>query len=462
MSVESRGSPGFFTSEEYEITTYTVSELNSIVRGMLETRLGEIHLRGEISNLSQPSSGHRYFTLKDDKSQIRCAFFKNRSFGLGFKPANGQEVIAIGRVSLYEARGDYQMIVERLESAGEGQLQVAFEKLKIKLHSEGLFDPALKRPLPKYPKQIAIITSATGAALQDILHVLERRYPLVKVLLFPVAVQGDSSESELVSALLEADATKGTDVILLSRGGGSIEDLWSFNNEALARHIVETRIPVVTGIGHEIDFTIADFAADQRAPTPSAAAELLTPSSLDILDKIAALRSRIVQNQVRMFNDSAQSLDRASTQLLRSHPARRLSETLARNTLLGTRVLGAISQGLGSSERDFATIERRLKATSPGPMLDAYRDRLRLISNRLEQSHLKKRKNDDQRLSVATRMLKNMAPDNTLSRGYAIVRTGDEKTIVRSAEQLQAGERFSVLLSKGSLTATATSILSEE
>ncbi|CAG0911010.1 unnamed protein product, partial [Cyprideis torosa] len=259
---------------------------------MLETRLGQVRFRGEISNFSRPSSGHMYFTLKDDAAQIRCALFKNRNLRLNFKPSNGIEVIATGIVSLYEQRGDYQMIVESLEEAGEGNLQREFDRLKQKLFGEGLFDASLKRPLPAFPREIALITSPTGAALQDICHVLQRRYPLLKVNLYPVAVQGENSEKQLINALLMADKNPKNELIVLSRGGGSIEDLWSFNSEKLVRLMVETRLPVVTGIGHEIDFTLADFASDHRAPTPSAAAELITPDGQSLLHTLMQVEAR--------------------------------------------------------------------------------------------------------------------------------------------------------------------------
>lgn len=429
--------------------TFSVTELNSIVRGMLETRIGEVRVKGEISNFSKPSSGHMYFTLKDSKAQIRCAFFRNRSLRLKLKPANGQEVVAIGRLSLYEARGEYQMIVESLEEAGEGALQLKFEQLKQKLFAEGLFDAELKRELPKYPRQIAIITSATGAALQDILHVLQRRYSALSVLIYPAAVQGDSSESELIGALKSADQNHDNEVILFARGGGSIEDLWSFNSEKLARLIVQTRVPVVTGVGHEIDFTIADFAADHRAPTPSAAAELISPESTELLSKFSQLRSSLKRNLLRRLEQESQSTDWLTRQVRGLHPKRRLFSSNQINETLTERLNSSFSKKLGGFQVILRLNQLRLVSQAPKPQLSQITAEQRRILERLKGSIDKTIDSYTRRESILNRTLDNLSPLNTLKRGYAIVYRDKNGTIVKSPSSLIENETLTIKLRKG-------------
>src|SRR5690606_35272474 len=270
------------TGTEREILS--VSQLNRRAKQLLETHLPLLWVEGELSNVSQPSSGHWYFTLKDDQAQVRCAMFRNRNMLVRFKPQQGQQVLVRARVSLYEGRGDYQLIAEHMEEAGTGALQRAFEALKAKLGAEGLFDEARKRPIPTLPRHIGVITSPTGAAIRDVLTVLERRFPSIPVTVIPVAVQGKESAPQIVRALELANRCGLFDVLLLTRGGGSLEDLWSFNEEAVARAVAASQLPVVCAVGHEVDFSIADFVADLRAPTPSAAAELMTPDGEDWLE----------------------------------------------------------------------------------------------------------------------------------------------------------------------------------
>jgi len=277
---------------DLERDVYTVSRLNREVRTVLEGSFPLLWVEGELSNLSQPPSGHIYFSLKDEYAQVRCAMFRTRRVHLRFRPENGVHVLARVRVSLYEGRGDFQLVVEHLEPAGEGALRLAFERLKQKLASEGLFDAARKRPIPEFPRQVGLITSAAGAAVRDLLSVLARRYPALPVLIFPVPVQGGEAAEAMVAALRRANARAECDVLILARGGGSMEDLWPFNDETLARAIASSAIPVVTGIGHEIDFTIADFVADQRAATPSAAAELVSPDGVGLLRRSSRLWPR--------------------------------------------------------------------------------------------------------------------------------------------------------------------------
>jgi exodeoxyribonuclease VII large subunit len=299
----------------------TVSQLNRRVKNLVEQGMARLWIEGEISNLSRPASGHIYLTLKDDTAQVSAAWFRQRQRGpaVGFK--NGDRVLAFGRVSIYEARGNYQLIIEELEPAGEGVLKRRFDALKLKLANEGLFDDDRKRVLPALPNRIGIITSPSGAAVRDILSILKRRFPAVPVIIYPAAVQGDAAPGELIAALSTAISRDECDVLIMGRGGGSLEDLWAFNDEQLARAIVDCPIPIVSAVGHEVDFTIADFVADVRAATPSGAAEIVVPNQDDWLRHIAVFATRIARVGQRALEDRAQELDWLGKRLLAGSPA---------------------------------------------------------------------------------------------------------------------------------------------
>ncbi len=299
---------------------FSISRLNREARALLERGLGSVWLEGEISNLSRPGSGHWYFSLKDAAAQVRCAMFRQRNLLVRFPVKDGAQVLARGRVSLYEARGEFQVVIEHLEEAGEGALRRRFEELKQKLQAEGLFDSQHKQPLPALPRRIGVITSPTGAAVRDILHVLRRRFPAIPVLVYPVAVQGEAAPREIVQALGLASARRDCDVLIVARGGGSLEDLWAFNDEAVARAIFACPIPVVSGVGHEVDFTIADFVADERAPTPSAAAERVVPDRAEWLRSLAATYRRMGLAMRRRLGDQRQALLLREQRLARVHP----------------------------------------------------------------------------------------------------------------------------------------------
>lgn len=294
----------------------TVSQLNRQAKTLLEQGMAKLWVEGEISNLSRPASGHIYFSLKDDMAQVSAAWFRQRQRGpaIGFK--NGDKVLALGRVSIYEARGNYQLIVEQMEPAGEGVLKQRFDALKRKLLAEGLFDADRKQKLPVMPSRIGVITSPTGAAIRDVISVLGRRFPAVPVVVYPAAVQGDAAPGELVAALQTAIARNECDVLIIGRGGGSLEDLWAFNDETLARAIADCPIPVVSAVGHEVDFTIADFVADVRAPTPSGAAEIVVPDQHDWLRRIGVLASRLARVGERAVEDRAQQVDWFSARMV--------------------------------------------------------------------------------------------------------------------------------------------------
>ncbi len=386
---------------------YTVSRLNGEARMLLEAGLPALWVEGEISNFAAPSSGHWYFTLKDRDAQIRCAMFRARNTQVGFRPRDGQQLLLRGRVSLYEPRGDYQLLAEAMEDAGEGALRREFEKLKARLAAEGLFDAALKRPLPKMPRRIAIVTSPTGAAIRDVLHILARRFPPAHVLIFPTAVQGAAAVENIVAAIDAVCRDGGCDVLIVARGGGSIEDLWCFNDERVARAIRRTAIPVITGIGHEIDFTIADFAADVRAPTPSGAAELVVPDRHALLTGLRSFTARLQQAVQRQLRHAMQRHSQLSARLQRAHPGNRLQQQVQR----------------------LDELELRLRR--------AWEARHARIT---------------QRLLLAQRALDAISPLATLQRGFAIVSTADGR-VLQDASQVCAGDVIEARLAQGRLRA---------
>jgi exodeoxyribonuclease VII large subunit len=386
---------------------YTVARLNGEARQLLEAGLPALWVEGELSNFSTPASGHWYFTLKDRDAQIRCAMFRARNAGVGFRPRDGQQLLLRGRVSLYEPRGDYQLIAEAMEDAGEGALRREFERLNAKLAAEGLFSTELKRPLPTLPRRIAVVTSPTGAALRDVLHILARRFPPADVLVIPTPVQGAAATASIVAAVDNASARGDCDVLILARGGGSIEDLWCFNDERVARAIRRCSIPVVTGIGHEIDFTIADFAADVRAPTPSGAAELVVPDRRTLLATLATAVGRLRASMLRQFTRAEQRSAELAARLQRAHPGSRLRQQVQRLDELDTRLRRAWDSSL-------------TRAT--------------------------------QRLLLAQRSLDAISPLATLQRGYAIV-TGPDGSVVQQASQVTAGDVIEARLAEGRVQA---------
>jgi len=391
---------------------YTVSRLNREARLLLEAGLPALWIEGELSNFARPSSGHWYFTLKDADAQVRCAMFRNANNRVRATPRDGMHVLLRARVSLYEARGEYQLIAEHLEEAGEGALRRRFEELKARLAAEGLFDAALKRPLPRLPRRIGVVTSPTGAAIRDILHVLARRFPAIPVLIYPVAVQGAGAAAEIAAALRLASARRDADVLILARGGGSLEDLWSFNEEVVARAIRAASLPVVSGVGHEVDFTIADFAADVRAPTPTAAAELVVPDRAEWLRALGAGRERLA----RAF-----------------------------------RRLGARAR-----ER-LAWLMRRLELTHPRTRLLARAQRLDELEARLGRALRRELATAAARLAAAARTLNAVSPLATLERGYAIV-TGPDGRVVRAASDVAPGDEVLARTAGGAFAATVTRI----
>ncbi len=414
-------------SAEREV--FSPSELVRLARDLLEDTFPLIWIEGEISNFSRPASGHLYFSLKDAQAQVRCAMFRPKSTYLRFKPTDGMRVLARARVSLYEARGEFQLIVEHLEESGEGALLRAFEQLKARLAAEGLFDAARKRPLPEIPRRIGVITSPSGAAVRDVLSVIARRFPLVAIEILPVPVQGKDAPPAIVAMLAAASKARRHDVLLLTRGGGSLEDLWAFNDEAVARAIRACAIPVVAAIGHEVDFTIADFAADLRAPTPSAAAELLVPDAGELMRILRHRREHLDQRIQYRLQNFAQRLDHIQARLRAQHPRLRLRAGGERLRQLHAR-LGTqhpMARLARSRETLFAQ-QRRLRAT---------------CARGLEARAL--------RLGQLARALNAVNPLATLQRGYAILLDHERGTVVRSVAQTRAGMRITARLADGEL-----------
>lgn len=353
-----------------ETHVYTPSELNLEAKHHIEAGFGRVWVQGEISNLSKPASGHQYFTLKDGQAQVRCALFKAHAAKLTFAPANGDEVLLRGQLSLYAPRGDYQLIADAVLSAGLGALHAEFERLKNSLALEGLFDDARKQPLPAWPRTIAIVTSSSGAALRDIRHTLAKRWPVAKPLLFSSLVQGETAPSTLIEALKKADSTPYVDVIILARGGGSLEDLWAFNNEALARVVAGLKTPIITGVGHETDTTIVDFVADRRAPTPTGAAVLATPDILEVEAMLKGHETRLKQAAGRLFDQYAQQLDIQEQRLLRAHPVQLLNRANDAMAGLRHRFSLATQRMLDQRQQSLAALARTLNGLSPLRVLE--------------------------------------------------------------------------------------------
>ncbi|HEY7640128.1 MAG TPA: exodeoxyribonuclease VII large subunit [Steroidobacteraceae bacterium] len=431
---------------------YTPSRLNREARTLLERGLPALWLEGEISNLSRPSSGHWYFSLKDEAAQLRCAMFRQRNILAKFSPRDGSHVLVRGRVSLYEQRGDYQFIADYMEEAGEGALRQRFELLKVKLAAEGLFATERKKPLPRLPRRIGVITSPTGAALRDVLHILRRRFCTIPVLLYPVQVQGGVAAAQIARTIRRASARAECDVLILVRGGGSLEDLWAFNEESVARAIYDCTIPIVSGIGHEVDFTIADFVADVRAPTPSGAAELAVPDSSEWLRNVVRLTGRLTTalgRKLKAHQDRASWLARRLQQL---HPGVELRQRAQRLDDLELRLIRVLRSNLGERQRTLAQLAAELRQHSPALRVATARARLeaaRATIDKIAHRTLEQQRN---RLAIAVRTLDAFSPLATLERGYAIV-TDSKGTVITNAQDVRAGQLIDARLTQGTIRA---------
>jgi len=437
---------------------YSITRLNREVRAVLEGSFPAIWVQGEISNLARPASGHLYFSLKDRNSQVRCAMFKGRNRLLRFAPDNGMDVLVRGVVSLYEGRGEFQLIVEEMEPAGEGALQKAFEELKQRLFSEGLFDEVRKQPLPAYPRTIGVITSPTGAAIRDILTVLRRRYPRAEVIIYPVPVQGEGAAAAIADALAKAGQRAEADVLILSRGGGSLEDLWSFNEEIVARAIDRLRIPIVCGVGHEIDFTIADFVADRRAPTPSAAAELVSPDQRELLAREIQRERRFISHMLRQLQGYRQTLVQLYKRI--PHPVRRLQTISQRVDDLSLHLQQGIRTLLAQRQTRQARLVGRMQSFNPLQFLRLYRERLQFHGAQLRRRIIQTVHERRMQMERQIHGLHTVSPLATLERGYGIVMRADG-SIIRDARVVVTGELITSRVALGRIRSRVTDVESE-
>lgn len=435
---------------------YTVSRLNREVRVLLEDAFPAVWVRGELSNLVRPASGHLYFTLKDSAAQARCAMFKNRQSGLRFTPENGMQLLARANIGLYESRGDYQLIIESLQPAGAGALQLAFEALKQKLAGEGLFAEAHKKAIPPFPRAIGVITSATGAAVRDILSVLARRFPLAGVIIYPAPVQGQGAAQKIAATIARADARRECDVLILARGGGSLEDLWAFNEEGVARAMFDCKTPLVSGIGHEIDFSIADFVADRRAPTPSAAAELASPDAAELSAGLQGYAERLSQTQSNRLQQQKQRLDHLSRRLI--HPGQRLQQYAQRIDEYALRLGHRIEKRLARDRLRLSGINARINEQNPAGGLARQAQCLTHLEQRFKRAIGSIISATGQRLDALDQILQTVGPLATLERGYAIVSENRSGRIVREAKDLQAGDPLRIRIARAEIDARVESI----
>ena len=426
---------------------YTITRLNREARAVLEGSFPPIWVQGEISNLARPASGHLYLTLKDEYSQVRCAMFRNRNRTLEFTPENGMSVLVRGNVSLYEGRGEFQIILEHMEPAGSGALQQAFEELKRKLHAEGLFAEEHKKPVPRFAATVGVITSPTGAAIRDILITLNRRFPMARVIVYPTSVQGDGAAGQIRTQLAQAVARSECDVLLLARGGGSLEDLWAFNDEQLARDIYACPLPLVSGIGHEIDFTIADFVADLRAPTPSVAAEIVSPDQRQLMEQLEEERKSLVRCIRSRLAEDRRWVMQYGKRL--PHPRRVLQNMQQRLDGLSMQLNHRILSYFAECRNELNTISGKLGQQNPVQRLKASRQGIEHLRQLLHQAVKQKLGNCFHALNSVSRALEAVSPQSTLNRGYAIITAAKDNRVIRNSRDIKTGDTVNARFSHG-------------
>lgn len=427
---------------------FTVTRLNQTVRSLLEREMGQVWITGEISNFTQPASGHWYFTLKDDTAQVRGAMFRNSNRRVTFRPQHGQQVLVRASVTLYDPRGDYQIIVESMQPAGEGLLQQKYEQLKAALSAEGLFDQQFKQPLPTPAHCIGVITSKTGAALHDILHVLRRRDPSLPVVIYPTAVQGDDAPGQIVRAIELANARQECDVLIVGRGGGSLEDLWSFNDERVARAIFASRIPVVSAVGHETDVTIADFVADLRAPTPSAAAEIVSRNQTELLRQIQSAQQRLEMAMDFFIANRTRRFTQLNHRLQQQHPQLRLARQQTVLEKLRQRMRVALDSQLKQASQRQRRVAQRLNQQNPQPRIWRAQTRIQQLEYRLAESLRAQLSVTRERFGKAVTHLEAVSPLSTLARGYSVTTAADGK-VLKQAKQVKTGDTLTTRLADG-------------
>ena len=436
---------------------YTVSRLNQAVRLLLEQQMGQVWISGEISNFTQPASGHWYFTLKDDGAQVRCAMFRNSNRRVTFRPQHGQQMLVRANITLYEPRGDYQIIVESMQPAGEGLLQQRYEQLKQRLAAEGLFDQGLKKALPDPARQVGVITSKTGAALHDVLHVLQRRDPSLPVVIYPTAVQGEDAPAQIVCAIELANRRNECDVLIVGRGGGSLEDLWSFNDERVARAIFASRIPIVSAVGHETDVTIADFVADLRAPTPSAAAEMVSRNQTELLRQLQTQQQRLEMAMDYYLASRNQRFTRLHHRLQQQHPQLRLARQQTQLVRLRQRLESAADTALRRAAQQQQRLSQRLSQHTPLPRIHRLQTRLQQQEYRLSQAMNARLGGARERFGTLAAHLEAVSPLATLARGYSVTSAADGQ-VLKQTRQVQAGDRLTTRLADGVVESEVTAI----
>ena len=427
---------------------FTVSRLNQTVRLLLEREVGQVWISGEISNFTQPASGHWYFTLKDDTAQVRCAMFRNSNRRVTFRPQHGQQILVRASITLYEPRGEYQIIVESMQPAGEGLLQQKYEQLKAKLAAEGLFDQQSKQPLPSPAHCVGVITSKTGAALHDILHVLKRRDPSLPVVIYPTAVQGEDAPGQIVRAIALANSRQECDVLIVGRGGGSLEDLWSFNDERVARAIFASQIPIVSAVGHETDVTIADFVADLRAPTPSAAAEMVSRNQLELLRQLQSGQQRLEMAMDYYLANRTRRFTQLEHRLQQQHPQLRLARQQTVLDRLRQRMTYAMDTQLKRSGQRQQRMTQRLNQHSPQPRIHRAQNRVQQLEYRLAQLMSARLSATRERFGNTVTHLEAVSPLSTLARGYSVT-TATDGNVLKQTKQVKAGDLLTTRLADG-------------
>tara|TARA_B110000003_G_scaffold115066_1_gene117804 strand:+ start:429 stop:1787 length:1359 start_codon:yes stop_codon:yes gene_type:complete len=435
----------------------SVSELNRKAKSILEDGIPKLWIEGEISNLARPASGHIYFSLKDQAAQIRCAWFKQRQNQITSNILNGTKMLALGKISLYEPRGEYQFIIEKLELAGEGDLKRKYEELKAKLSKEGFFSSETKLALPKLPNKIGIITSPSGAAIRDVLSILKRRFPMIPITIFPTAVQGDKAASQINSAIKLANNRADCDLLILTRGGGSLEDLWSFNEEIVARAIFKSQIPIISAVGHETDVTIADFVADFRAPTPSGAAEIAVPHQLEWIKMLANQEERLCSLITGTINNSYQTLDWTHKRLSQSSPQMSVKRQIDRSINLKKALIGSMKQKLIILNHRLDQHAFKYIQNSPKHIIQQQFLRLERISQRMINRNNELLASNQNRLQLIAKTLHNVSPLGTLDRGYSIVSEMKTKKIITNANQVKLKSKLEIMLAKGKIIASIDS-----
>ncbi|OCW96822.1 exodeoxyribonuclease VII large subunit [Alishewanella sp. HH-ZS] len=439
---------------------YTVSRLNSEVRLTLELQFQQLWLVGEVSNFVAAASGHWYFSLKDQAAQVKVAMFKQANRYATVRPQNGQQVLIRARISVYEPRGEYQLLAEFIEPAGAGLLKQQFEQLKAKLAAEGLFAPERKQPLPANPRRVGVITSPTGAAVRDIITVLARRAPGIELIIYPCQVQGETAAAQLRNMLSTAIRRNEVDVLIIGRGGGSIEDLWCFNDEALARAVAECPIPIVSAVGHEIDFALTDFVADVRAATPSAAAELVSPDQSQYLVALTQLQQRLSRAMRRQLAQQQPRLMQLQQRLQQLHPQRRLEQQQQRLDELQLRLQRRMQQHLQTARRQHSYLQQSLQHLSPAKAIKQQQLQLQQLAKRLQQAQQQQLKYSSQQLARLSAQLHTVSPLATLARGYSISFDSQQQALTSSAH-LKVGDAISTRLARGSFSAVVTQVVKD-